>query len=1635
MIRCPNLRDEKSRGNFNVVLQRLGGEAMSADDIAPRQPYLAKLNEAQQRAYHVAHYLWNAHDTSTDIVAFLDALDAVQNALRAELAEKAQRGAAIQTTPPQAPETAPSSLADKPRVKVPTALGRPFDGMIENQEKYRHAAKERRERGGSTIAVYRSHEALLRRQGSSVAEFNAQWRAALDAQRPAFEQALKEAEISLVDVPADLHDAILERMVAGDEALTALDSVVGEAEHKAGWLESNEAIDEVEKNRTADERLHALFQKFSSQTSETPAADRSEVAPTTKSPSAEVRQDQSAIGAIEKPTATERTIAGEQSVLPGAERISSAELAKRHAQQPLRPKVAQRSNDEGLFSDERDQTDLVDRARQQARRSGEEPRFSIQDNGRAPGFYSAVSESEVATETHPVHSIDITPALRQAALSEGFPLFKQRGLGRPAEALSGVREGVSGKTTAVEQKFADLIFPALQKELDKIGLNDIALNIEGRLSATAGGKHFELNGYYLQKVITLALDGEDLKNTLYHEIIHALRDLGLFKPGEWAILRREAQRRWRAQFAIDKRYAHLSEAAKDEEGIAHGYGAWKTGDIKVDGRIARLFKRIRNFFRALANALSGLGFKTAEDVFEAIRSGVIGGRERDEQSALEKIPQFAQREQAAVVSGGLQGARVKAPDELFSWLKLPKAEFFANFNALFRKHPRDFSNAEAARRHVLDVLSNADTAIFQRRGTVALVAHVGKDLVAFEVKHSQGRYLIVTAYKLGRGQYERMLQGAERDGALTVRRSIAPSEDEAQSRGVPHASRPDGEDSDSSTRAQSGRDEEPKFSIRDEAAPSEATPTPQLNSRIRALVDRVLSSDTFNKAVEGLQDLSHPVKLLQNELEIRRAGAFDDPESFYVRKRLYPGRLAAWINGFNTQHLDPIVNLLKSNSISLEEAGDYLYALHAAERNAAMDEINPALNGEGSGMADAAASQILAEAKRGEHATALDELRTRVGKIRKLILHVMEKSGLEKSELIDAWRNQYKDYVPLRGWEVEPDDAPDEFKGVSGPGFQVRGKEVKQALGRRSKADNPLVNIFDQAYRTFDRAERNRYLQSLYRALADLGDGASDIAALDRGKPQRKIDPGTGMVRTVEGSNEYFNPRAVYLKFSGNPHFILFRDRELAEAVKRMSPETMGETLQFLLNLQNKLKALWTHYSPDFLFRHFMFRYPIEGALNSFEQKESGEHSVAKYVQESFPFFGSASKAIFASNKGEIASDAHIAELQKYWEEMRRAGGAMMFRNMRDIDLTREHLQTALKALSNRPIANARARWRHAIEAMDTITNALDNSLRLAAYASARRQGKTPQQAALLAREATVDFQVKGRWSNIMGILWPFANVATQTAARKAKAVYRSKMMRRVFMGTMAMGFMTSAFNYLVGGKDKDGVPFFDKIAPWDRQLNFIVLNPYDTDAKGRPQPIKIPMPYNWAFPLFLGYSSGSFIFGSEDARKIAAQIIQSGLQTFTPLGSEGNVAMEFTPEVLRPLGYIYTNLDWAGRLVHVDPAFQRRPSAYSGFRTTGEGWKAGAEALNAATGGGPGHSGFLDLYPEDLRELLDPYIGTQARLAQNIWNTGATVAKGEWPEPTKVPLEHVVRGADYDAADRQRYYELRDLQKHPWKH
>jgi hypothetical protein len=813
------------------------------------------------------------------------------------------------------------------------------------------------------------------------------------------------------------------------------------------------------------------------------------------------------------------------------------------------------------------------------------------------------------------------------------------------------------------------------------------------------------------------------------------------------------------------------------------------------------------------------------------------------------------------------------------------------------------------------------------------------------------------------------------------------------------------------------------------------------NQTVSTRLADLMTTTKINKFVEGYQNLSHPVMRLEDAVQARMNGTIADSQSFYTKKRLFPGKVAVEVNDFNKAHLDPMVKFLKANGINSDQAGDLAYALHAQERNEKVgaehppgSQFNDAINDHSivgaSGMSTDEANAILAQY--ANRPAFVSQYRARLAAIRKFSTDMMVRHGLETQDTIDAWDNQYTDYVSLAGF----DDATEDDGFRESGKFNVRGPEVKRAFGRGSKADNPLINMMNQAYRTVERAQKNDYLRSLRTALGAIDpDDLKGFVTFDAGKSKRAIDPRTGLIRWVPDTSYHSDPKAVAFKLGGKTRYMVFESRDLAEAVKRMHADGLG-MFQGLLNLQNKIKSLWTHYSPDFLVRHFLFRYPIEGTLNSFEQKESGDHSVGKYAANAMPFLGHASKAIFETNKGTIHANPDVARMQRYWQEMRKAGGSMTFRSMRDTDILREHLEAKLNSLRNSPLQSMKDRWQASVEAMDTVTNALDNSLRLAAYASARDQGKTPQQAALIAREATVDFQQSGKWKNIMGLFYPFANVAIQTGTRMTSAVVRSKMMRRVFMGSILAGFLSTMFNYLVGGDDNDGVPFMDKIPEWDRHLNMIFMNPFHRDAKGRPVPIKIPMPYNWAFPTTIGSAMASMIFSKKDPhslRKLLGMVTKAGIEVATLFGAEANLAAMFSPELARPFIHAYTNKNWNGVPVHKDQ-FQNKPNAESGRKTTGDGWKYIASAMNSASGGDRRHQGQLDFYPEDLRLMFDYVAGSQSRMIQNIYGTSSRAINGEPTEYTKIPLARVFLGNDYDAADRARRFERLDHSKHPWK-
>jgi ddrB-like ParB superfamily domain/Zeta toxin len=175
----------------------------------------------------------------------------------------------------------------------------------------------------------------------------------------------------------------------------------------------------------------------------------------------------------------------------------------------------------------------------------------------------------------------------------------------------------------------------LRKILDDLGLTDVNLKVWERVFAEMKNGVFNVDGQYMQGLIDVAIKSGDPLSTLYHEAIHAMRDLGLFSKTEWAILSRMAKLHWMRQHKIKQRYAEFSPDVQIEEAIVAAFTHWKSGG-KTDGIIAKSFRKMEAFIKAVAKTLFNLDVTTTEDIFQRVMSGEVGARPRGGQPRFAK---------------------------------------------------------------------------------------------------------------------------------------------------------------------------------------------------------------------------------------------------------------------------------------------------------------------------------------------------------------------------------------------------------------------------------------------------------------------------------------------------------------------------------------------------------------------------------------------------------------------------------------------------------------------------------------------------------------------------------------------------------------------------------------------------------------------------------------------------------------------------------------------------------------------------------------------------------------------------------------------------------------------------------------
>lgn len=175
------------------------------------------------------------------------------------------------------------------------------------------------------------------------------------------------------------------------------------------------------------------------------------------------------------------------------------------------------------------------------------------------------------------------------------------------------------------------LMPVLRALLDRMMLKNVTLAVDTSGKDRQGAFTSDGNG----NLAILIGQSVNPKATLYHEVIHAMRNMNLFTAQEWAALS-DAAKGWMEKHDIAARYPNLTPQEQIEEAIAEEFAAWAAAPKSATGLVMSAFAKIKRMLLAIRNALKGLGYQTAEDVFGKAMAGEIGARNAGNTGAVEK---------------------------------------------------------------------------------------------------------------------------------------------------------------------------------------------------------------------------------------------------------------------------------------------------------------------------------------------------------------------------------------------------------------------------------------------------------------------------------------------------------------------------------------------------------------------------------------------------------------------------------------------------------------------------------------------------------------------------------------------------------------------------------------------------------------------------------------------------------------------------------------------------------------------------------------------------------------------------------------------------------------------------------------
>ncbi len=806
-----------------------------------------------------------------------------------------------------------------------------------------------------------------------------------------------------------------------------------------------------------------------------------------------------------------------------------------------------------------------------------------------------------------------------------------------------------------------------------------------------------------------------------------------------------------------------------------------------------------------------------------------------------------------------------------------------------------------------------------------------------------------------------------------------------------------------------------------------------LFTRARAAVEPYV--DTFRHQA---QDKFHFLRKAQQQaMQERGVDALPESEDAYLAELRYHGMTGAEIEDFQTEHVDPLLEVIQKSGIEVEKVDQYLHARHAPEANAQLRKINPTeeeleerrveaaqkmdlallarlstqppYQGDNtalSGMSDAEAAEVIAAARAAGDLPVLEDIARRVDAITAMRRRLLEESGLETKATIATWEDTYEHYVPLKR----------EHKGRAlprrGSGYDTRGKEKRRA-GSNKAVVHVLANVIAQHEATILRANKAKVGQAFLEFARN--NPNPDLYEVDRieYKPQFTAD---GLVRYRPDPGFVLADNVFVVRQGGVEHAITFNDEHpdamrIAGALKNLGANDAGVLVRALNKFTRWLALVNTGANPEFIISNFVRDIQTAGYNLSATDADKLKWTIIGDV-------GKAWRGIRQWQKGERGS-----EWAQQFDAFRKAGAQTgWLQSYRDIEDREKALKDKIRDMGDGKPAKVKRALLGLEKFIEHHNTAVENAIRLSTFKHAMANGMTEAQAARLAKELTVNFNRRGNSGEMLNALYLFFNASIQGQALILRSLTRSSKVRKLAVATIIGAAILDIWNRAMGDDDDENRYDSDAMR-YTKDRNLVVMLPGGDY-------IKIPLP--WGYNVFhvLGQVVGEALTRPDFRPEAGAtRIVGAAVDAFNPIGGSNSLLQFISPTVVDPIAQWYENKDWAGRPLRPsgNPFGVDKPQSqmYWGSVRPMSRWVT--DQLNQLTGGDEIRPGLIDISPEALDLIYDTVTGGAGRFVADSGSTPWKVAKGEAVESYEIPVLRKLYGRPGLGQASQDYYRNRD--------